>query len=112
MTSKQCSKCGKDKPLSEFAPNRIGKGGRVSWCKVCMAEHNSTARRNKAKAAGYPPDNTCQICFQVSTKTLSLDHNHKTGKFRGWLCNNCNTGLGMFKDSPEILQRALLYLRQ
>lgn len=37
---------------------------------------------------------------------------HKTGVFRGWLCNNCNFGLGQFKDSHELLQNAIAYLNK
>lgn len=51
----------------------------------------------------------CNIC-QVSLDKAHLDHCHKTNKVRGVLCTQCNIGLGMFKDSPEVLQRAIKYL--
>jgi hypothetical protein len=51
---------------------------------------------------------SCPICHQVLP--LQLDHCHETMVFRGFLCNNCNTGLGMFKDNPERVQAALDYL--
>lgn len=41
---------------------------------------------------------------------LVLDHDHATGAFRGWLCSNCNAGLGFYKDSPERLRAAADYL--
>lgn len=41
----------------------------------------------------------------------SGDHDHKTGKFRGILCNVCNVMLGHAKDDPEILQNAIDYLK-
>lgn len=34
-----------------------------------------------------------------------------TGKYRGALCNLCNTGLGHFKDNPELLILAAEYLK-
>jgi hypothetical protein len=43
---------------------------------------------------------------------LAVDHCHKTGKIRGLLCGNCNRGLGIFKDSREILQSAIIYLQK
>lgn len=39
-----------------------------------------------------------------------IDHNHKTGKFRGILCNNCNRGIGLLGDSAQNLERAITYL--
>lgn len=49
----------------------------------------------------------CQICGDVATH---IDHDHVSGMVRGGLCNNCNTGLGMFADDPVRLQRAVSYL--
>jgi hypothetical protein len=49
----------------------------------------------------------CQICTNVATH---IDHNHITGKVRGGLCNNCNTGLGMFNDNRNLLIKAAEYL--
>lgn len=39
-----------------------------------------------------------------------LDHCHETGVVRGWLCGSCNLGIGMLKDSAEILKSAVNYL--
>jgi len=39
-----------------------------------------------------------------------LDHCHETGEFRGWLCKQCNTGLGNLGDNLESLKRAVNYL--
>lgn len=43
---------------------------------------------------------------------LHLDHDHRTGKLRGFLCGNCNTMLGLAKESREILLRAMGYLER
>lgn len=42
---------------------------------------------------------------------LSLDHDPTSGQFRGWLCHNCNVGLGYLGDSVEALAAALDYLK-
>ena len=55
----------------------------------------------------------CAICLAVTGsdgKRLAVDHNHETGEVRGLLCDNCNTGLGMFKDNPSLLAKAINYL--
>jgi hypothetical protein len=43
---------------------------------------------------------------------LVIDHDHTTGEVRGLLCPTCNAGLGHFKDSPELLLKAALYLQK
>ena len=52
----------------------------------------------------------CGVPEAECTKPLHLDHNHETGDFRGWLCKKCNTGIGMFGDSEDLLLDALHYL--
>ena len=53
----------------------------------------------------------CAICGGVNkTHTLSVDHNHKTGKVRGLLCVRCNSLLGNAKDDVSILTKAIAYL--
>ena len=66
--------------------------------------------RRRAKRFGYMPcdpatvrppyDNLCDHCWQPTTK-LYLDHDHATGRFRGWLCNSCNLAFGYFGDNVE-----------
>jgi len=55
----------------------------------------------------------CKICGQSESRkncSLSVDHCHGSGKIRSLLCSNCNTALGLFQDSPKILQTAVDYL--
>lgn len=53
----------------------------------------------------------CAICQTVPRRRrLSIDHDHSTGKIRGLLCHECNTGLGFFRDSPWILEKAKQYV--
>ncbi len=51
----------------------------------------------------------CGICKCILEKP-QIDHNHKTGKVRGLLCQKCNTGLGLFGDTVEGFTIALDYL--
>ena len=55
----------------------------------------------------------CAICGGGREKQkykFSVDHCHATGKIRGILCQNCNAGLGLFKDNPQSLTNAITYL--
>ena len=54
----------------------------------------------------------CAICRTPLDLKFVVDHCHETGCVRGLLCSNCNTGLGLFADSPERLRAALDYLGQ
>lgn len=80
-----------------------------------------TNLRKKAKALGVDVEvlrriektqnGRCAICGSAQKKkSLSVDHCHKTGRVRGMLCQDCNFGLGKFKDSPTLLQTAISYL--
>ena len=57
----------------------------------------------------------CDICHQpevAPNKSLAVDHDHATGEIRGLLCNLCNTGLGLMKDSTVIINSAIDYLER
>lgn len=63
-------------------------------------------------------DGVCLICSGVQkgrgamNNVLAVDHNHQTGKIRGLLCTNCNTGIGNLRDSIEMLEKAIIYLKE
>lgn len=58
----------------------------------------------------------CAICGKKrafknkTTKSLHVDHCHRTGVVRGVLCNSCNWALGHFGDSKDGLLLAIKYL--
>lgn len=56
----------------------------------------------------------CAICGTVEWmgrhSQAHIDHDHVTGVVRGVLCHECNTGLGKFRDDPDLLRRAADYL--
>jgi Autographiviridae endonuclease VII len=60
----------------------------------------------------------CKLCRKPEPgtrngkrKMLAVDHDHVTGKVRGLLCSKCNTALGLFNESPELLEAAITYLK-
>ena len=120
--SKVCPKCGEDKPASEYYSN-------YGYCKPCHKEYgkNPDKQRHyqlrKKFGIGINDYNRmfedqkgcCAICGDhqsESNRALAVDHDHDTGYVRALLCMKCNTALGKFKDSIEVLQKALAYLEK
>lgn len=62
----------------------------------------------REKIAGRKRPENCEIC-NLKGKVM-FDHDHKTGKFRGWICMKCNTVLGKVNDDKNLLQSLILYL--
>lgn len=64
------------------------------------------------------PSKQCSICghsdgYNASIgRAVILDHDHQTGFPRGFLCGNCNKGIGWFKDRPDLLRAAADYLER
>lgn len=59
-------------------------------------------------------DNRCAICAAQGTDSapLHVDHDHLTLRVRGMLCGACNRAIGLFKDDPEVMERAAQYLKR
>jgi hypothetical protein len=107
-----------EKPLTKeyFPLHNKTKSGFDSWCKECRASYRSETRRglyrsmisDEALKDIIETVKECVICGSV--EDLVVDHCHKTNIIRGMLCNHCNRGLGNFKDDPELLEFARMYL--
>lgn len=100
---------------------RLGKEGAIKYHKM------DKLRRNCRNIYKIKPDvaftmlvsqnNQCKICARpiefLQTKydrEACIDHDHSTGKVRGILCHWCNTGIGYFQDSPDLLEKSIAYL--
>jgi hypothetical protein len=102
-------------------PERNRAAQRVAaakWRAANPERSRAVQRAVQRKARGAPiatrpvPEH-CENCGRLPNGqggTMHLDHDHKTGKFRGWLCQSCNVGLGHLGDSIASLQSAIAYL--
>lgn len=117
---------------SKYFPGRPCKHGHLSayytkgaTCIVCQINkankwnkaHPEVNRQTQRRLKGLPlptrpaPDR-CECCGKTCNRHLALDHCHTTGRFRGWLCFACNSGLGKLGDTAEGLRCALRYLER
>ncbi len=100
-TSRRCQEK-KDRFVTALqSSRRAAKNGSYMPCSATLEEIRS-AYTGRCEVCGVP-DLECSGKFH-------MDHNHETGEFRGWLCGNCNKGLGFLKDSEELLINALHFL--
>lgn len=128
----QCYSCKEYKPVDKFHVRKTGK--LYSYCNECenVKSKESYYRNRETKLLsirrvklrmryGITPEEyekrlveqagRCAICKQEPSKQrLAVDHCHKTGRIRGLLCSSCNHGLGNFKDSPNLLDKAIKYI--
>jgi hypothetical protein len=81
-------------------------------CRSCNSKEGAISQRLKRENP-YPRSKKCNCCGKISEYKLHLDHSHgKSKKFRGWLCRNCNQGIGMLGDNIVGIKRALKYLQR
>jgi len=66
--------------------------------------------RFRERVAGRPKPTKCELCGKSGR--ICFDHDHKTGKFRGYICHNCNVVLGLIKDNSKILELMIEYLKK
>jgi len=113
---KACSKCLVTKPLSDYRIEssrnwRVPIEQRRKYyreeCKEC--EKKLSKQLREAKKLATPKPTKCECCSK-ETDELVVDHDHQTGKFRGWLCKTCNIGIGKLGDNLTGVENATRYL--
>ena len=107
-----CRKCWEEKDIIDFHVPYYGKNnkeGRSYTCKSCKKEHVWII--SKLKDKNPPPEHKICDCCGCVSDNLHLDHDHTTKEFRGYLCVNCNHGLGKFNDEICKLEKAIDYLK-
>ena len=122
FSKKICNVCHKLKKTTEFAKNQNAKNNRSvrrPSCKDCRVEMEGVgvSRADKLKWLKKKPVNEpfeCPICSKRTiagiTSKVVLEHDHRSGRVRGWVCDSCNTGIGRFKDDKKLLKRAINFI--
>lgn len=118
-----CKVCGKECEKKRYSR------GKPQYCSLkCVGAENGERQSGKnhwnwkggndlrylKKIAPRPRPDKCEICGDKGKKRngIVLDHNHKTKKFRGWLCSNCNTAIGLVQENTNILKSIISYLNE
>lgn len=137
IIAKKCSRCKEVLLITEFNKQNSKLDSYAPHCKSCINTHKkmkyasdpnvSQKSRNIHFKSSYgitlekydqlflEQNGCCAICTKHQSnfkKRLSVDHCHKTGKFRGLLCQFCNTSLGNFDDRIDLLLKAVEYLKK
>ncbi len=125
---KWCPDCDTVKPLVEFPRSAATRSGRHSYCRPC---HNARGQASLDRVGGSrtyhlkrrygitaaeadamltAQGGLCAVCR--TAPAARVDHDHVTGRVRALLCFNCNGGLGQFKDDPEVMRAAAVYVER
>ncbi|MCH5645168.1 endonuclease VII domain-containing protein [Gordonia sp. ABSL49_1] len=119
-----CRLCGDEFSLLVKSGRRLQRVD-TQWCPKCGRESPEAVRFRRY---GITPeeysaalDRGCEICGD-RPDSLHVDHDHSCcpsrksttcgGCVRGMICGPCNRALGMMRDDPERLRRAILYLER
>ena len=115
METKKCRTCGEDKPITCFSRRGEGKiKRRINIdCQECISKESRLVRQLRKNAPPIPV--VCDCCGKAPDPNsfrhkLQLDHDHQTGKFRGWICDNCNVALSRAGDNLEGAVNLVNYL--
>jgi len=131
MQTRECTKCKKEISLKNFYYNKSGKYRKSSRCKPCHNEYDYKSDKNNKLKKAYgitleqynellsSQNHKCAICnidnngkYRNKSRAFAVDHCHSTGKIRGLLCSDCNTGIGLLKDNVNFLESAIKYLNK
>ena len=124
FSKKICNICHKLRKTTDFDKNQNEKNNRSvrrQSCKDCRVrmEGVGVSRTDRVKWLKKKPHNEpfeCPVCKKRTiagiTSKVVLEHDHRTGKPGGWICDSCNTGLGRFKDDVGLLKSAIGFLKK
>ncbi len=139
IETQECKTCKKVLPLRSYSIKNVYSDNLGVLSKNCKSCCNKINKEHYERKAGIPypdKDYKCPICLrneeELQTKQTvvdietykvtehrmkrknvwRLDHDHNTGKVRGWICNSCNISMGQLDDDIDTLKRAVNYLEE
>ena len=96
----ECSECRKVVPNDQFSyyQTRVKRDGTLmrsnALCRSCTQRMNDERKRIFKEDKNIPkmPErgSKCPNCGRVWNNTWHRDHDYVAGKFRAWICGNCN----------------------
>lgn len=136
---KVCPGCGVETPLSGFSPrdSRVSWGKCKACNRKYVREYyerypekkRDVNRRSHLKSTYdmtveqydemlAAQGGGCGSCGGQETRlhqngrlrSMAVDHDHKTGRVRGILCQRCNITLGLCEEKPEVLMQVIKYI--
>lgn len=124
ITSKTCTKCLVEKPVTEFWNLSFDSRYKRHYCKPCGRSWRKTdagvSTRLKSiygiDVSTYNEmlklqDGKCAICKKLPGKRrFNVDHNHNTNEIRGLLCMHCNLMIGFFEKNRITVKMIAEYL--
>jgi hypothetical protein len=86
-------------------------------CRKCSAANQKLGREMRKKYIPAP-DQKCDICYTTKGSwrhqgSFCRDHDWKTKKFRGFLCDNCNITVGQIEKYIQagVYENVMIYLQ-
>ena len=127
---KTCRRCNETKHYTDFAHRSYNKNGDKeykNYCKACDKIAAKQVAKIKKQIGTVPDNHLCDCCgrdeptilkeyrlFQRTMKKTvwTYDHDYKTGKFKGIICQPCNTVMGNLKDSLDVANKVVKYIKK
>lgn len=121
---KQCRTCKSWLGESKFYSNPKTLDRLMGECKTCSSIRSRGNRygltRERLQEMFDGQGGRCAICPHRLDDGFAVDHDHDCcatdytcGKcVRGLLCQQCNHGIGNFRDDIELLENAMSYLKE
>jgi hypothetical protein len=124
---RRCNGCTQVKQLDDFGKDLTSPLKKDYTCKQCKSE-KAQARYvqrvygmtiEEIKACIDRLGGLCELCGRPQTRLfkgklvrLAVDHDHATGKVRGFICSSCNVVLGQANEDPVLLRKMADYLER